>query len=103
MFLPLGIGMWRFPCVVVVSESFLRLLVIRSCVINRDIWRGIYAALAVVSVGYLNFVCISSRYLPVSCFSVACCRAILFLCTGRNLFGEYFFLEFFLFILLVDL
>ncbi len=58
--------------------------------INRDIWRGIFAALAVVSAGYLNFVCISSQYLLVSCFNVAYCRAILFLRTGRNLFCEYF-------------
>ncbi len=58
--------------------------------INRDIWRGISAALAFVSAGYLNFVCISSQYLLVSCFNVAYCRAILFLRTGRDLFCEYF-------------
>ncbi len=52
--------------------------------INRDIWRGIFAALAAVSAGYLNFVCISSQYLLVFCFSVAYCRAILFPRTGRN-------------------
>ncbi len=89
VFLLLFIGMWRFPCVAVVSESFRRLLVIWSCLINRDIWRGIFAALAVVSAGYLNFVCVSSGYLLVSCFSVAYCRAILFLRTGGNLFCEY--------------
>ncbi len=60
-------------------------------------------ALAVVSAGYSYFVCISSWYLLVSCFSVACCRAILFLRTGRNLFGEYFFLEFFILYKSVDL
>jgi hypothetical protein len=58
--------------------------------INRDIWRGVFAALAVVSAGYLNPVCVSSRYLLVSCFRVAYCRAILFLRTGKNLFCEYF-------------
>ncbi len=86
----LGIGGCYFLCVTVVSESFLKLFVIWSCLINRDIWRGIFAALAVVSAGYLNFVCISSRYLLVSCFSVAYCKAILFLCTVRNFFCEYF-------------
>ncbi len=31
-------------------------------------------------------------------FNVAYCRAILFLRTGRNLFGEYFFLNFFVYL-----
>jgi hypothetical protein len=39
-----------------------------------------------------------SQYLLVSCFSVAYCRAILFLRTGRNLFGEYFSLNFFVYL-----
>jgi hypothetical protein len=40
----------------------------------------------------------------VFCFSVAYCRAILFLCTGRNLFGEYSFpLNISYFIYLIDL
>ena len=46
--------------------------------INRGIWRGIFAALEVVSAGYLNVVCVSSRYLLVSRFSLAYCRAICF-------------------------
>ena len=58
--------------------------------INRDIWRGIFAALAVVSAGNLNVVCISSWYLLVYGFRVAYCRAILFLRTGGNLFCELF-------------
>ncbi len=74
-----------------------------NLLINRDIWRGIFSALVVVFAGYLNFVCISSRYLLVSCFSVAYCRTILFLRTGRNLFGEYFLLEFSVLFLLVGL
>ncbi len=37
------------------------------------------------------------------CFSVAYCKAILFLRTGRSLFGEYFFLEFSVLFMLVDL
>ncbi len=37
-----------------------------------------------------NFVCVSSWYLLVSSFSVAYCRAILFLRTGGNSICEYF-------------
>jgi hypothetical protein len=39
----------------------------------------------------------------VSCFSVAHCRAFLFLRRGIICLGEYFFLEFCFFSLLVDL
>jgi hypothetical protein len=38
----------------------------------------------------------------VFCFSVAYCRAILFVRTGRNMFGEYFLMNF-RFIYVVDL
>jgi len=46
--------------------------------INSGIWRGISAALKVVSVGYLNFVCFLSWYLLVSRFSLAYFRTICF-------------------------
>jgi hypothetical protein len=84
----LGVGLRRFPCGAVLSGFSLDYLLSDLVLINRDIWRGISAALAVVSAGYLNFVCVSSWYLLVSYVSVAYCRAILFLRTGRNLFGE---------------
>ncbi len=51
-----------FRCVVVVFVIFLGLSVIWAAditLINSGIWRGIFAALKVVSVGYLNFVCVS--------------------------------------------
>ena len=75
-------------------SHFLDCLLFDLVLINRDIWRGIFAALAGVSAGYLNFVWISFSVSAGVCFCVAYCRAILFLRTGRNLFGEYFFLEF---------
>ena len=51
-----------FCYVAVVFVIFLGLFVIwvvDIILINRGIWRGIFAALKVVSVGYLNFVCVS--------------------------------------------
>jgi hypothetical protein len=84
----LGVGLRCFPCGAVVSGFSLGYLLSDLVLINRGIWRGIFAALAVVSAGYLNFVCVSSWYLMVSYVGVAYCRAMLFLRTGRNLFGE---------------
>ena len=40
----LGIGVWCFPCVAVVFVSFSWITCYLSCLINRDIWRGIFAA-----------------------------------------------------------
>ena len=65
----LGIGVWCFPCVAVVFVSFCRITCYLSCLINRDIWRGIFAALAVVSAGYLNF-----------CFFFSVSAGVLFPC-----------------------
>ncbi|MFN9899757.1 MAG: hypothetical protein ACK55Z_13410, partial [bacterium] len=59
--------------------------------INSGIWRGISAALKVVSVGYLNFVCFLSWYLLVSRFSLA----YLLLRTGRNFDSGIFVLNIF--------
>ncbi len=93
----LVIGRCYLPCVAVVSVIFLGLFVIWAAdivLINRCIWRGIFAALAVVSAGYLNFVCVSSRYLPVSRFSLAYCRAICFFALVEirfvNIYPEYY-------------
>ncbi len=36
--------MWCFPCVAVVFVSFSLINCYLSCLINRDIWRGIFAA-----------------------------------------------------------
>ena len=61
-----------FFCVAVVFVIFLGLFVIwvvDIILINRGIWRGIFAALEVVSAGYLNFVCVLSCYMLVSRFS----------------------------------
>ena len=40
----LGIGAWCFPCVAVALISFSWITCYLSCLINRDIWRGIFAA-----------------------------------------------------------
>ncbi len=40
----LGIGVWCFPCVAVVFVSFSWITCYLSGLINRDIWRGIFAA-----------------------------------------------------------
>jgi hypothetical protein len=40
----LGMGVWCFPCVAVVFVSFSWITCYLSCLINRDIWRGIFAA-----------------------------------------------------------
>jgi len=53
-------------------------LIFSRCLMNRDIWWGIFAALFVSPAEYSNFVCILSRYLLVSRFSLAYCRAICF-------------------------
>ncbi len=91
---------------------FLGLFVIWAAdivLINRGIWRGILAALEVVSAGYLNFVCVSSRYLLVSRFSLAYYRAICFFALVEirfvNTYLEYlslFFLCFFFHLEVVD-
>jgi hypothetical protein len=61
---------------------------------NRDIWWVITAALVVPPAEYSNFVCIPSRYLLVSRFSLAYCRAICFFALVEirfvNTFSEYF-------------
>ncbi len=60
-------------------EAFLlEVLIFSHCLMNRDIWWGIFAALFVAPAEYSNFVCILSRYLLVSRFSLAYCRAICF-------------------------
>jgi hypothetical protein len=63
---------------------------------NRDIWRGIFAALLVPSAEYSNFVCILSRYLLVSRFSLAYRRAICFFALVEilveNIYSEFFFI-----------
>ncbi len=64
-----------------------------SCLINRDIWRGIFAALAVVPAGYVNSGC----FLPSIywCFVTMLHSAgQLVFCTGRILLSEYLFLSF---------
>jgi hypothetical protein len=48
-----------FPCVAVVFVSFSWITGYLSCLISRDIWRGIFAASAVVSAGYINSGCFS--------------------------------------------
>ena len=57
--------------------------------INSGIWRGISAALKVVCVGYLNFVCFLSWYLLVSRFSLAFFRTICFFALVEILIREY--------------
>ena len=77
------------PCVTVVFESFLRCTYFWYCLMNRDIWWGIFAALLVPPAEYSNFVCILSRYLLVSRFSLAYCRAICFFALVEVLIREY--------------
>ncbi len=89
----LGIGAWCFPCVAVALISFSWITCYLSCLINRDIWRGIFAASSGRLCWIFKCLFLSSQYLLVFRFTVAYCRAILFLCTGRNLFDEYFFLD----------
>ena len=59
-------------------RHFFRSVIFSRCLMNRDIWWGIFAALFVSPAEYSNFVCILSRYLMVSRFSLAYCRAICF-------------------------
>jgi hypothetical protein len=75
VFLFLGIGMWRPYCVAFVYDSFFRIACHVIFLINRDIWRGIFAALAVVSAGYLNFVLIS--FLVSAGVLLLCCVVLL--------------------------
>jgi len=93
---------------VVVFVSFSWVTCYLSCLISRDIWRGIFAASSGrLCYGFINSGCFSSQYLLVFCFNVAHCRAISFLCTGRILLGDYlcFGLRFFFsfLVMLVDL
>ncbi len=77
----------------VVFVSFPWVTCYLSCMISRDIWRGIFAASSGrLCFGFINSGCFSSQYLLVSCFNVAHCRAILFLRTGRILLSYYFLL-----------
>ena len=100
----MGIGGCYFSCVIVVSVIFFWI----SCHLSlfdkqRHLagnFRGVSGRLCWIFKFLSGFL---SQYLLVSCFSVAYCRAILFLRTGRNLFGEYSFLEFSVLFLLVDL
>jgi hypothetical protein len=75
---------------VVVFVSFSWVTCYLSCLISRDIWRGIFAASSGrLYYGFINSGCFSSQYLLVFCFNVAHCRAISFLCTGRILLGDH--------------
>ncbi len=75
----------------VVFVSFSWVTCYLSCLISRDVWRGIFAASSGrLCYGFINSGCFSSQYLLVFCFNVAHCRAISFLCTGRILLGDYF-------------
>ena len=86
----------------VVFVSFSWVTCYLSCLISRDIWRGIFAASSGrLCYGFINPGCFSSQYLLVFCFNVAHCRAISFLCTGRILLGDYFFWLALLFLFLV--
>jgi hypothetical protein len=81
-----------FCCVVVVFVIFLGLSVIWAAdivLINSGIWRGISAALKVVSVGYLNFVCV---FYLVSA-GVSFQSGNLLLRTGRNFDSGIFVLN----------
>jgi len=72
----------------------LDVLVYLCCLMNRDIWWGIFAAFFVSPAEYSNFVCILS-YLLVSRFSLAYCKAICFFALVEiwfmNSLSEYIF------------
>ncbi len=72
----LGVGECYF-CYCWLWLVFLDVLVYLCCLMNRDIWWGIFEVLFVPPAEYLNLVCILS-YLLVSRFSLAYCRAICF-------------------------
>ena len=61
--------------------------------INSGIWRGISAALKVVCVGYLNFVCFLSWYLLVSRFSLAYFRTICFFALVETRVVKFYFCD----------
>jgi hypothetical protein len=66
----------KFSYITVDVDSFRRCIYF-LCLLNRDIWWGIFTLLLVPPAEYSNFVCILP-YLLVSRFSLAYCRAICF-------------------------
>ncbi len=91
-----------YSCCSCFRVILLEVHIFSCCLTNRDIWWGIFAALLVPPAEYSNFVCILSRYLLVSRFSLAYCMAIcsfaLVEILVENTYSEFFILVIFVFL-----